>query len=121
MKETGPKKHTRLLDNVLVRLLIWRKILILTDGRDKTLKVFQYSAKVLLWTSVLAAKSKSEAKAKLLASHFSLIQKVLRLGHVLEPFHDGLDLVKKESFETLADKLAPLNAVIGIANDLSDE
>jgi hypothetical protein len=105
----------------LVKLLIWKKILILTDGRDKTLKVFQYGAKVLLWLSVPASKSTAEAKAKLLASHFSLVRKVLRLGHVLEPFHDGLELTKKQSFVSLADKLEPLNVAIGIVNDLSDE
>ena len=106
---------------MLVRLLVWKKILLLTDGRDKTLKVFQYSAKVLVWLAILASKSKAEGRAKLLTSHLSLVRKVLRLGHVLEPFHDGLELTKKQSFDTMAEKLEPLNSAIGIANDLSDE
>jgi hypothetical protein len=112
---------SNLIDFVLVRLLIWRNILLLTDGRDKTLKIFQYLAKVMMWADILPSKSKSESKAKLLASHFSLIRKVLRLGHVLEPFHDGLDLIGKKSYNSLAEKLAPLNVLIGMLNDLTDE
>jgi hypothetical protein len=110
----------KLLENSLLRVLLVRKILLLNDGRDKIMKVAQYSAKVLLWL-VLLEKSVNQTRAKQIASHFSIVRKVIRLGHFLEPFNDGLDILKEAQFETLAQKLAPLNVLIGIANDISDD
>jgi hypothetical protein len=110
----------QLLENSLVRVLVIRKILLLNDGRDKILKVAQYSAKVLLWL-VLMEKSVNQTRAKQIATHFSIVRKVIRLGHFLEPFSEGLDIAKEPHFETTAQKLAPLNVLIGIANDISDD
>lgn len=118
--ESGPKSI--LEGNIIYQLLIWRRILLLTDGRDKLLKIAQYSSKVLLWKVLTVPKSAAQAKAKLLVSHLSLARKIIRLAHFLEPLKDGLDLInEKPDFSSLAAKLAPLNVVIGILNDLSDD
>ncbi|KAJ3250933.1 hypothetical protein HK103_003049 [Boothiomyces macroporosus] len=118
-KRTTPPK-TSLLNNFIVQILIFRKILLLNDGRDKIMKVAQYSSKILLWL-VLVEKGVNQTRAKQLASHFSLVRKVIRLAHCLEPFNDGLEIVKEKQFDTLQQKLAPLNVVIGICNDISDD
>ncbi|KAI8902011.1 peroxisomal biogenesis factor 11-domain-containing protein [Globomyces pollinis-pini] len=109
-----------LLSNTLFRILVFRKLLLLNDGRDKLLKVAQYTCKVLLWI-YLTSKSENQSKAKLIASHFSLVRKCIRLGHALEPFHECLEISKNPSFKTLQEKLAPLNCMIGIANDIADD
>ncbi|KAJ3304951.1 hypothetical protein HDV03_002181 [Kappamyces sp. JEL0829] len=115
-----PPSRRPLGSSLLVRVLILRKILLLNDGRDKVLKCLQYGAKVLLW-AVLLSKSPAQTRAKQLSSHFSLVRKVIRLGHFLEPLNDGLELCKEPGFDTLAQRLAPLNVVIGIVNDVSDD
>lgn len=118
--KAGISAKTRsLLQNVVIRTLVFRRILLLTDGRDKCMKVAQYTAKILLWLSLL--EKTNAVKAKQVASHFSLVRKVIRLGHFLEGFNEGVSINKERSFGSLAEKLAPLNVGIGIINDISDD
>ncbi|KAJ3273470.1 hypothetical protein HDV01_004390 [Terramyces sp. JEL0728] len=117
-RSSSPK--VSLLNNFIVQILIFRKLLLLNDGRDKIMKVAQYSSKILLWL-ILVEKGINQTRAKQLASHFSLVRKAIRLAHFLEPFNDGLEIAKEKQFGTLQQKLAPLNVVIGICNDISDD
>ncbi|KAH6575602.1 hypothetical protein BASA60_004905 [Batrachochytrium salamandrivorans] len=119
--------------SLLFRAMIFRKILLLNDGRDKILKCVQYAAKLLLWCYLSAQSKKhpvSHARAMHLASHFSLARKMVRLGHWLEPINDYLEFSKNPiqdmslnptAAEINIHRLAPLNAGIGILNDVCDD
>lgn len=123
----GNEKHKR--SKIITRILILRKILLLNDGRDKVLKVLQYTAKVLLWGVLKDPKDVLYDKSKKLSTHFSIARKIVRLGHWLEPFNDTLDLYQQglgiksnmPASEQTARLLAPLNAVNSIVNDLLDD
>ncbi|KAI8924199.1 peroxisomal biogenesis factor 11-domain-containing protein [Entophlyctis helioformis] len=121
-----------LLQSLLFRAMVFRKILLLNDGRDKVLKCFQYTAKVLLWCLITDAKRfpGSHTRASIIASQFSTTRKIIRLGHWLEPLNDHLALakdgyVKLSPSMSVSDKtirvLAPLAAWLGIINDISDD
>lgn len=106
---------------ILQRVLVYRKLLLLNDGRDKIMKLTQYSAKILLWL-YLIEDSKAKTRAKAIAHHMSLVRKVIRLAHFLEPFKEAVDLLNEPSnFQTISEKLAPLNIVAGMLNDVSDD
>nr|KAJ3419475.1 hypothetical protein HK105_006907 [Polyrhizophydium stewartii] len=118
--------------SVVFRMLVFRKILLLNDGRDKVLKCFQYTAKVLLWCYLTDPKRFPLAhdRASKIAAQFSITRKIVRLGHWLESYNDHLELAKEGLFtvdaslspaERTARLLAPLSAWIGIVNDLSDD
>ncbi|KAJ3117349.1 hypothetical protein HDU96_007139 [Phlyctochytrium bullatum] len=93
-----------------VRLMVFRKILLLNDGRDKLLKVVQYGSKAVLHLNLiekLAAaleaagmavpallrvagdgkgdKAPMVGRLEKLISHLSMARKIVRLAHVLEP------------------------------------
>lgn len=106
--------------DLLIRILIFKRILALTDGRDKLMKVIQYTAKFLLW-KYPSTDSEMKSKAKIISSQFSTIRKVIRLAHFLEPLNEGYDIMRSAKYATTAEKLAPLGAIIGICNDISDD
>jgi hypothetical protein len=109
------------IKTLLGRVLIYRKLLLLNDGRDKIMKLTQYSAKILLWL-YLIEDSKAKTRAKAIVHHMSLVRKVIRLAHFLEPLKEAVDLLNEPSnFLTTSEKLAPLNIVAGMINDVSDD
>ncbi|KAJ3116344.1 hypothetical protein HK100_001093 [Physocladia obscura] len=74
--------------NLIFRILILRKILHLNDGRDKVLKIIQYSAKVLLWVkllSILPAATRTQKSLAKIIPHLSVARKLIRLGSFLAP------------------------------------
>ena len=117
-----PKKPklSALLKYTIVKILVLRKILLLTDGRDKLMKVIQYGAKILLW-KVFTNESRSKQRLNSLSTQFSITRKLLRLGHCLEPFAESLQIAKERNFGTIDQKLAPLNVALSFANDIVDD
>ena len=110
----------------LEKFMVLRRILLLNDGRDKVLKVIQYTAKFLLW-SYLKDGSWLE-KSKKWAAQLSISRKIIRLFHWLEPIQDSIDLSKQgmqlsglSGPERRVKLLAPLMALNSICNDLSDD
>ncbi|KAI8052953.1 hypothetical protein BDF22DRAFT_686216 [Syncephalis plumigaleata] len=63
-----------------------------TDGRDKTMKLIQYSLKVLLWRAIKNPRDKVfRQRLSALVKAFSTTRKIIRLGHWLEPYEEILD------------------------------
>ncbi|GJJ72216.1 hypothetical protein EMPS_04573 [Entomortierella parvispora] len=123
---------------------IIREISDLVDGRDKTIKVVQYFAKVFLWLFLSNTKQYKvlAGRVKALAKQFSTTRKVLRLGHFVDPLSTVLTLAatlsmnyqKKGSLaalmrkprnqtwrDTARDRLGMLNSVLGFCQDISDD
>ena len=111
---------------LLKRAMVFRKILLLNDGRDKILKCAQYSAKLLLW-AYLSNNTDSHAKATKIATQFSIARKIVRLGHWLEPLNDHFELLAKDGalFNPTTDNwlrlLTPFYIWVSIMNDISDD
>ncbi|KAI8619048.1 hypothetical protein BC830DRAFT_1165692 [Chytriomyces sp. MP71] len=86
-------QNPKTTSTLLIRLILFRKILILNDGRDKVLKCIQYACKVALWSQLLpflAATYPNLAITlrKRLAGfipHLSITRKLVRLGNFLAP------------------------------------
>jgi hypothetical protein len=113
------------------------------DGRDKTIKVIQYFAKVFLWLFLSNPKQYAilAARLKALAKQFSTTRKVLRLGHFIDPMasvltlavtlrsnlrkqglHRTLDKAPSQKWgNTLRDRLGYLNTILGFVQDISDD
>ena len=79
-----------LMTSSILRLLVFRKVLLLTDGRDKSLKLIQYLSKLLIWAQVL--NGKQIKRATNLASQLSLTRKIIRLAHWLDSVNDLANL-----------------------------
>ncbi|KAG0041673.1 hypothetical protein BGZ83_001459 [Gryganskiella cystojenkinii] len=123
---------------------IIREISDLVDGRDKTIKIIQYFAKVVLWL-FLSNPTQYKVLAdriKALAKQFSTTRKVLRLGHFVDPMATVLHLCATLSMNckrygslaaairkpqnqtwrtTVRDRLGMLNSVLGFCQDISDD
>ncbi|KAI9139598.1 peroxisomal biogenesis factor 11 [Paraphysoderma sedebokerense] len=119
-------------------IVILKKMLQLTDGKDKSLKLIQYFVKILLYKYITKTKNPNlHPRLSNLASNFSTSRKILRLGHWVDPVNDFLELPLKPStflplslFNTtsqqplhqrILDYLNNINVVIGILNDLCDD
>ncbi|KAF9110841.1 hypothetical protein BGX27_005831 [Mortierella sp. AM989] len=122
---------------------IIREISDLVDGRDKTIKVIQYFAKVFLWVFLSDPKQYKlfATRLKALAKQFSTTRKVLRLGHFVDPLASVLTLAAtlrghlqkhgirgtlakspSESWrDTTRDRLGNLNTVFGFVQDIADD
>ncbi|KAF9352944.1 hypothetical protein BGX26_009255 [Mortierella sp. AD094] len=122
---------------------IIREISDLVDGRDKTIKVVQYFAKVILWLFLSNPKQYEilATRLKALAKQFSNTRKVLRLTHFIDPLASVLTLavtlratLQKHGLRgTLAkspsqtwrnatrDRLESLNSLIGFVQDIADD
>ena len=90
---------------------ILRRILLLSDGRDKILKIIQYVSKILLIHRALSVNSAK--KANNLASSFSTGRKILRLAHFL----DGIE----ELYTNKQSLFSFFSVLVGILNDVSDD
>ena len=114
-----PKLHA-LVKFSIVKLLVLRKILLLTDGRDKLMKVVQYGSKLLLW-KIFVSENNVNKRLGSLSTQFSITRKILRLGHFMEPFNDSLSIIKDPVFLDTQQRLAPLNCALSFINDLVDD
>lgn len=117
------KKLMKPIDNL-------RNVLLLTDGRDKGMKIVQYALKIALWGLV----PKGNRKMNDVISQLSLARKLIRMLHWLEPLKTYQNLCKGCSLNGISDsektvarfifsenRLAPLNAWFGIINDIADD
>ncbi|KAF9433974.1 Peroxisomal membrane protein PMP27 [Entomortierella beljakovae] len=122
---------------------IIREISDVVDGRDKTIKVVQYFAKVFLWLFLSEPKQYKllATRLKALAKQFSTTRKILRLAHFIDPLASVLTLaltlrnnlvnhglrgtLKKSPTESwmnaTRERLGSLNTAIGFAQDISDD
>ncbi|KAF9418009.1 hypothetical protein BGZ94_009806 [Podila epigama] len=128
---------------------IIREVSNLVDGRDKTIKVIQYFAKVFLWLFLSDPKKHTVLanRIKALAKQFSTTRKVLRLGHFIEPMatvltlgmtlmhsvqtkgwrrtllpkNSGSNGANPSSMTVVRQRLDDLNSVIGLVQDISDD
>jgi hypothetical protein len=70
-------------------LTIYLRFVRQTDGRDKTMKLIQYSLKVLLWRAIKSPQDKVlRQRLSALVKAFSTTRKIIRLGHWLEPYEE---------------------------------
>ncbi|KAJ3015228.1 UNVERIFIED_CONTAM: hypothetical protein HDU68_012826 [Siphonaria sp. JEL0065] len=86
-----PKESSPSPNAILLRLILFRKVLLLNDGRDKSLKVLQYVSKVLLWSTLLTHLSSQKSHPSIqtalqsLIPHLSIARKLVRLGNFMAP------------------------------------
>ncbi|CAG8633919.1 27573_t:CDS:2 [Dentiscutata erythropus] len=129
---------------------ILRRLLVHSDGRDKTLKIIQYFGKIILWlqtrrapksihgrllnviTLLIRNKSFSSnvtPRLKAMTSQFSTTRKIIRLAHFLEPYSElreyytGARRISRSStsYEKLVHYFGALNAFLGLMNDIFDD
>ncbi|KAK9712656.1 hypothetical protein K7432_007005 [Basidiobolus ranarum] len=115
----------------LSALAIFKKCLLLTDGRDKFLKVIQYFSKLLLLIVFRNPKRYPAIHKRLssMASAFSSTRKILRLGNFLEPCDTVQEFLsgsyKNFSIMTRNQKLSHLysscKAALEVVNCISDD
>jgi hypothetical protein len=90
-------------------LKIFRDALLLTEGRDKCVKLLQYTSRLILLVSPSAPK----ARLKPFISQMSMTRKVLKLGHGVFPY-----------WELTQGRLKPfvvVRALVEILNDFWDD
>ncbi|ODQ52674.1 hypothetical protein SAICODRAFT_19474 [Saitoella complicata NRRL Y-17804] len=119
-------------------LAIFRKMLTVTDGRDKTLKCIQYFCKLLVWAFLNRPGNKTSNRLLLrdslkpLITQLSTTRKVIRLGHVLEPISELSDILRAFKSYQLNEKdagskrnplltLAFVHTLLSISNDVLDD
>ncbi|KAG0373900.1 hypothetical protein BGX24_011103 [Mortierella sp. AD032] len=143
--QTNLKKKTRAPYHCTSKSVgqIIREISDAVDGRDKTIKVIQYFAKVFLWLFLSNPKQYAvlATRLKALAKQFSNTRKVLRLTHFIDPLASVLTLavalksnVRKHGLRRTLDKdstqgwnhavrdrLGHLNTVMGFVQDIADD
>jgi hypothetical protein len=107
---------------------ILRKVLTLTDGRDKALKLIQYFIKIILHHGFVSKQRSLYASLAALASNFSTTRKIIRLGHIIEPAAELYNIaytspkkLPKTSKERVLSFLSILGLVFGLGNDLADD
>ncbi|KAI8840854.1 hypothetical protein BJ741DRAFT_596807 [Chytriomyces cf. hyalinus JEL632] len=89
---TPPNNSTK-VSPLFLRFIIFRKLLLLSDGRDKIFKVIQYASKILLWSQFLAQLGKTypsietQTRQSLssLIPHLSILRKLVRTGNAMSP------------------------------------
>ncbi|CAG8552984.1 557_t:CDS:2 [Scutellospora calospora] len=125
------------------------RLLVHSDGRDKTLKIIQYFGKIILWLQARKTSSKSSKydhfinsvlyilirdrnvtpRLKAMTSHFSTTRKIIRLAHFLEPYSDLCEYYigarrisySSTSYEKFVYYLGVVNAFLGLWNDIFDD
>ncbi|CAG8648370.1 7533_t:CDS:2, partial [Ambispora leptoticha] len=117
---------------------VFRRLVALSDGRDKTLKIIQYTAKLYLWAFLSPSSvffkhrisnptSFLKPRLSALASNFSTTRKILRLAHFIEPYNELRDYITgaytypADKIEKLIYYIGFLNSMIGLLNDFFDD
>lgn len=125
LKDASPHKVPRHKSPVTVV----RKVLTITDGRDKALKLIQYFIKIVLHHGFITKRWPLHASLSALASNFSTTRKIIRLGHIIEPTAELYNAAYTSSpkklptttTERLLSFLSILGLVFGVGNDLADD
>ncbi|TPX55434.1 hypothetical protein PhCBS80983_g05314 [Powellomyces hirtus] len=128
-----PTPFARLAPTLLTKILILRRVLLLTDGRDKIMKCLQYALKSAMWAQLIthATHPRLHAHTASTVSHFSTARKIMRLLYWLNSLNDLVDLVNNPASQppkaaasptdVLRYRLALVNAVVGIVNGWADD
>ncbi|KAI8907447.1 peroxisomal biogenesis factor 11-domain-containing protein [Powellomyces hirtus] len=129
-----PTPFARLAPTLLTKILILRRVLLLTDGRDKIMKCLQYVLKSAMWAQLItsATHPRLHAHAASTVSHFSTARKIMRLLYWLNSLNDLVDLVNNPASQppkaaaasptdVLRYRLALVNAGVGIVNGWADD
>lgn len=87
---------------------IFNKALLLTEGRDKVVKLLQYTSRLILLFS-----SSPTRRLRPLISQMSMTRKVLKLGHGIYPYSE----LVRERLETFA----LIRAIVEFVNDFWDD
>jgi len=112
------------------RILTLRQVMLISDGRDKVLKVFQYFSKAFLWAS--DAENNKERGFKYtdnvnaLIAQFSITRKLLRLFHATDPINKiytiplafGNQYTRQQKIMTALDII---DGFVCLANDIVDD
>ncbi len=116
----------------LYHLVILNKLTLSADGKDKALKIIQYSIKLYLWLhTVSSSNSHSSKKLTNVAKQLSLTRRVIRLGHWLTAMETLHTLVlsslanRARILKSLQENKATLFLIgqtwISIWNDICDD
>jgi hypothetical protein len=106
-------------------LLVYLCFVRQTDGRDKAMKLVQYSIKLVLWLALHQPRQTGLRKRfSALASALSTTRKVIRLGHWMESIQELIEWYKERPKASshirrwLLDSLPPL---VAFFNDIFDD
>ena len=88
---------------------IFRDTLLVTEGRDKVVKLLQYASRLILLLSSAPSK-----RLRPFVSQMSMTRKVLKLGHGVFPY---LELTQQGAIT----KFALIRAIVEIINDFWDD
>ncbi|KAI9229134.1 MAG: peroxisomal biogenesis factor 11 [Piptocephalis tieghemiana] len=104
------------------------RFLKVSDGRDKTMKLVQYTLKLVLLSHLRSPKHELlRTRLSALVSSFSTTRKILRLAHVLEPIEELRETWVKgqpkglRRYDLIRWYLGTLSAFLGVWNDLFDD
>ncbi len=111
------------------RILTLRQVMLISDGRDKVLKVFQYFSKAFLWASDVDNREKGfkyTDNINALIAQFSITRKLLRLFHVTDPINKiynipltyGNQYTRQQKIMTTLDII---DGFVCFANDIVDD
>ncbi|CAI2163289.1 3508_t:CDS:2 [Funneliformis geosporum] len=111
---------------------ILRRLLVHSDGRDKSLKVTQYFGKIILWLHINKNKTKYPklySRLNVMTSQFSNTRKIIRLAHFLEPYADFKEYVAGKRnlprtaipYEHVVHTLGFINSIVSLLNDIFDD
>ncbi|KAJ3190151.1 hypothetical protein HDU85_000442 [Gaertneriomyces sp. JEL0708] len=121
------KRTPHLKMNPLISILILRRMLLLTDGRDKVFKIIQYGLKTAMWMDIINAKRNTtlHAHAKQLIPHLSLTRKIIRTAYWLNSLNELVELsdapLPASRRETIRHYAAVFNATVGFFNCIADD
>lgn len=119
-----------LLRHITRKLLTLRQVMLISDGRDKVLKVLQYFSKAFLWASdVENNKEKGfqyTENINCLIAQFSITRKLLRLFHATDPINKiyNIPLTYGNQYTRLQKMMTTLDIIDGfvcLANDIVDD
>ncbi|RKO92519.1 peroxisomal biogenesis factor 11-domain-containing protein [Blyttiomyces helicus] len=123
-----PSIAARISLKLLLQLLVIRRILLLTDGRDKLMKITQYSLKVILWARLLSKETHPVAtpRAEKTVSHLSLTRKIIRLAQWTDQVSELKEILDEATagetdIRTLRNFLGIFNSTLGLANGFADD
>jgi len=119
-----------ILRHITRRILTLRQVMLISDGRDKVLKVFQYFSKAFLWASDVENNREKGFKytdnVNALIAQFSITRKLLRLFHATDPINKiyniplafGSQYTRQQKIMTALDII---DGFVCLANDIVDD
>jgi len=118
-----------LLRHITRRILTLRQVMLISDGRDKVLKVLQYFSKAFLWASDADNKERGfryHDNVNAMIAQFSITRKLLRLFHATDPINKiyniplafGSQYTRQQKIMTTLDII---DGFVCLANDIVDD